>query len=93
MNTCRKCGYEWLSRTLGTPKECPQCRSRRWNVTSAIDCPHCVLCPAHGKPVEPIPSRRPAQGKTEETLRKPGLSDAEVDRLFGSGGNDDENTR
>jgi len=29
-NKCKKCGYEWTSR-VDNPKECPECKSRRWN--------------------------------------------------------------
>ena len=28
---CKKCGHIWLPRT-SNPKECPNCKSRKWNV-------------------------------------------------------------
>lgn len=27
---CVKCGYRWRARVKGKPKECPDCKSRRW---------------------------------------------------------------
>ena len=29
--TCRKCKYRWVKRVDDLPKECPECKSRRWN--------------------------------------------------------------
>ena len=28
---CKKCGYEWIPRAETEPKECPNCKSRKWN--------------------------------------------------------------
>lgn len=28
---CKKCGYKWWSRIITIPKECPNCKSRKWN--------------------------------------------------------------
>lgn len=28
---CFQCGHEWIRRTYGMPKECPKCKSYRWN--------------------------------------------------------------
>jgi predicted Zn-ribbon and HTH transcriptional regulator len=28
---CEKCGHAWITRTQGTPKICPECKSVRWN--------------------------------------------------------------
>lgn len=30
MKKCQQCKYEWKSR-VANPKECPNCKSRRWN--------------------------------------------------------------
>ena len=27
---CKRCGHEWLSR-VEKPRQCPRCRSYRWN--------------------------------------------------------------
>jgi predicted Zn-ribbon and HTH transcriptional regulator len=28
---CQKCGHEWPPRSDNIPKECPKCKSRKWN--------------------------------------------------------------
>ena len=28
---CKKCNYKWKSRIKKIPKECPDCKSRKWN--------------------------------------------------------------
>jgi predicted Zn-ribbon and HTH transcriptional regulator len=28
---CKRCGYEWHTRTEGMPRQCPACKSYRWN--------------------------------------------------------------
>lgn len=33
---CKRCGYEWTSRPKvsgAMPKECPSCKSYRWNLS------------------------------------------------------------
>lgn len=32
MKICKKCGYEWTPK-VAQPKECPQCKARKWNET------------------------------------------------------------
>jgi predicted Zn-ribbon and HTH transcriptional regulator len=29
--TCKKCGYTWIPRTERKPKECPECKRRKWD--------------------------------------------------------------
>jgi hypothetical protein len=35
MYKCKRCGYEWIPRTI-TPKECPSCKQRDWNGPTKI---------------------------------------------------------
>jgi len=28
---CKRCGYEWIPRTIQEPRECPDCKNRYWN--------------------------------------------------------------
>lgn len=28
---CLHCGYEWVGRSAGMPRQCPACKSPRWN--------------------------------------------------------------
>lgn len=39
---CQRCGYAWHSRATGythTPKQCPACKSYRWDVPLKIHAP------------------------------------------------------
>jgi hypothetical protein len=29
---CKRCKYKWLPRITGEPKNCPKCKSPRWNL-------------------------------------------------------------
>lgn len=29
--TCKRCGYQWVTRTEGMPRQCPACKSYRFN--------------------------------------------------------------
>jgi hypothetical protein len=31
MLRCQKCGYEWMSRIVGSPNQCPNCKRHDWN--------------------------------------------------------------
>ena len=33
---CKRCDYEWIPRTDKEPKECPNCKRRKWNTPIAI---------------------------------------------------------
>jgi predicted Zn-ribbon and HTH transcriptional regulator len=30
-NKCLRCGHEWMKRIIGTPVQCPKCKSTLWN--------------------------------------------------------------
>ncbi len=32
MNTCQRCAYVWTPRTSSTPRQCPYCKSPKWNL-------------------------------------------------------------
>jgi protein-arginine kinase activator protein McsA len=32
--TCSNCGHTWTPRITTEPKECPRCKSRKWNVVA-----------------------------------------------------------
>ena len=34
---CKRCGYEWSSRTK-KPKQCPRCKNLDWNITRPKGC-------------------------------------------------------
>ena len=36
MNTCLRCGNEWESRIDGRPKNCPSCKSPRWDSSPTV---------------------------------------------------------
>lgn len=30
-HTCKRCYYEWVGRIAETPRNCPRCKSPKWN--------------------------------------------------------------
>ena len=66
MTTCKRCNYEWRTRTDATPKACPNCRSRSWDTPAGKKGKYCPECPH----CNPIPSRRKY---TEAELNDPEL--------------------
>lgn len=31
MCECKRCGWKWIPRTANMPRECPNCKSYKWN--------------------------------------------------------------
>ena len=61
MPTCKRCDYEWRTRTDAVPKACPNCRSRSWDTPAGKKgryCPECPHCNPTATP-EPVPTRKP----------------------------------
>lgn len=34
---CERCGYEWMPRVSGEPRQCPRCKNPKWNVARGVE--------------------------------------------------------
>jgi hypothetical protein len=60
MPDCLRCGHHWDQRVVGSPVQCPFCKSPRWNTPRLADSPQ-VKPPAQ-KGTKPPPRPKRLQG-------------------------------
>jgi len=67
---CLRCKYAWLPRIAGTPKQCPYCKSPKWNIPRPGEVVGTPIGPAKVTTKELLAVR---QGPVDDEEEDPGI--------------------